>query len=934
MLFDPPSPRDRHGGFVLIAMLLVVAVIAAVIATLGMRIRVETRLGAAREAEEQSRRTALAAMDLALAHLQRLAGPDQRFTARADLVSESPVRQPSWTGVWDNAAGPAVVRSWLVSGNHDLNPLAVTPEMALDPSVPPADNEVLLVDRGTVSRLDQRVKVATVPITIPQALLAGPGDDREATVGHFAYWVGDEGIKTSVAGANGVTPLDYDNSMPLGDAGFEIAAGSDWQGDADAGLRLRQMRLSGARSDLLFPGFDPAAQAAGLARVVRRLQLPLVSPMITRAQARGLFHSVTDCSRAVVVDHTAPRARLRRDLSDTPDVQDVALRRMLVNRPRDASEPSEPHHTVSGACDPTLSEYGVGFSVGPVLTECGLRLHFFRNASDASLWMIREVQVELWNPNTSPLSAETESLELAIHGWPEIDVSYGEHRLKIDLASHLGRFTMDRNTHWGPGEILVLKGHDVLDASGVRAAVQISATGTLPHDPEADRLTVSWPARTAAESLQYVLAVGGAPVARYEPEVPYEAVELAVMPAEVQEAVTLGFGFALKNDLSYWMDGAREDARDPRSYVVRGGMIETSPSATSWSARPGENRAEIALDDDTVFNVGRTYCCVELPRQEIVSVGQFQHLVSPRPNAVGNPWGGPANALFDRYFLSTIPRWAAFNPSDPLPLPNPFIELRAPSAAPIPLGERAAASDGSSRFLLDRDHAASFLLIRGAFNVNSTSVQAWQAVLAGASIPGWRYGRGAHASLTNAHFRFAHTAQQFAADPYALPSAADAYSRGVRTLTPNQVEAMSESLVRSLRRRGVPFTSLAGFIAAGVLEQAIADAGINEDLPPSWARSPAWLTQADVLSAIAPFIVPRSDTFLLRCYGDVRNPVTGEIEARSWCEATVQRVPSLTPPARGAVIAAGDVVEPDPEKYPFGRKFIVTGFRWLGPADI
>ena len=934
MYSDPQCGRARSAGFVLVVTLMVVAVIAAVLATLGMLVRVETRLGATREAEDQSRRTALAALDLALAHLQRSAGPDQRFTARADIVSELPVRQPGWTGVWDKVDGRAVLRSWLVSGNHDLDPLAVTPAMASDPSTPPADNEVLLVDRGTVSRFDQRIKVATVPITVPQVLVAGAADDREAKVGHFAYWIGDEGIKTSIAGAAGASPLDYDNTMPPSGAAGEIAAGSDWHADADAWTRLLQMRLACVRSDLLFLGFEPATQAARLARVVRRTQLPMVSPLITRAQTRALFHAITDCSRAVVVDHSGSQARLRRDLSDTPDVEDAALKQMLLNRPREMSEFNEANHTLAAACDPALSVHGMGFSTGPVLTECVLKLHFFRNAIDESLWMVREVQAELWNLNASTLSAGTDPLVLEISGWPEVEVAYGVHRIAVDLTAPLGRFTIDRNVRWQPGEILVLKGHDILSASGVREAVRVSAIGALPHDPGADRLMVKWPAMTATSSLQYVLSVGGAPVARYEPEVPYEAVELPVVPAEAELPASLGFGFALKNDRSFWMDGARTDARDPRGDVVRGAMFETVPGSTPWSTRPEENLADIALDDDTVFNTRQRYCCVELPRQEIVSVGQFQHLVASRPHAVGNPWGGDANALFDRYFFSTIPRWAAFNPSDPLPLPNPFIELRAPSAAPIPLGDRSDAAGGATRHLLDRDHAASFLLIRGAFNVNSTSPEAWKTVLAGVNIPGWRYGADGHTSLVNAHFRFAHSAQQFATDPNLAPSATDAYDRGVRMLTPRQVDDMAESLVRSLRRRGVPFSSLAEFIDSGIVEQAIAEAGINEDLPPSWARSPAWLTQADVLSAIAPFIVPRSDTFLLRCYGDVRNPVTGEIEARSWCEATVQRVASLTPPAKGAVGAAEDVVVPDPGKYPFGRKFIVTGFRWLGPADI
>lgn len=926
--------RERHTGFVLVVTLMVVAVMAGALTAIGTRVRLATRMGITREAQAQSRRTALAALDLALAHLQRVSGPDQRFSACADITSESPVKQPSWTGVWNRSEGGTALTSWLVSGNHGIDPLAVTLAAAPDPSNPPADHEVLLVDRGTVSRLDQRIKIAKVPITLPRVLTAGSSGEGETTVGHFAYWIGDEGIKASMVAGAGSVPLDYDNTMPPADAALGIAAGSDWHLDADARMRLLQMRLSGPRSDLLFLGFEPDALVMRMARVVSRTQLPMLSEQLTRSQARAHFHAITDCARAVAVDHYGVNARLRRDLSDTPDVEDVALRQMLLNRPRHSTGPGDARHAIAGACDPAFSVNAVGFSTGPVLTECVIRLHFYRNAVDESLWMIREVQAELWNPNSSSISPGENGLDLDISGWPEVEVTYGAHRVKVDLAMHLGRFPVDRNTLWQPGEIAVLKGHGILGQAGLGGAIRVSAIGALPHEPGVDRLGVRWPAMTAAASMRYAIMADGVPIARYEPEIPYEAADLMVSPAEALLPASLGFGFALRNDLSFWMDGAREDARDPRSCTVRGAMIEPATGGTSWSTRPDENTADILLGGDGVFNSHHRYCCAELPRQEIVSVAELQHLVTARPHGVGNPWGGSANALFDRYFLSTIPRWAAFDPSAPVSLPNPFIELRAPSAAPIPPGRRDEAAGHESRFLLDRDHAASFLLIRGSFNVNSTSAEAWKTVLAGVSLPEWTYGSAASTSLLNAHFRFAHTAGHFAADPYSAPSASDAYLRGVRMLAPGQVDVMAESMVRSLSRRGAPFGSLAEFINSGFLERAIADAGINAGLPAALARSPAWLTQADVLGSIAPFIVPRSDTFLLRCYGDVQNPTTGAIEARAWCEAIVQRVPSLTAPAAGVTGEPDDVLEADPAKYPRGRKFIVIRFRWLGPADI
>jgi hypothetical protein len=92
--------------------------------------------------------------------------------------------------------------------------------------------------------------------------------------------------------------------------------------------------------------------------------------------------------------------------------------------------------------------------------------------------------------------------------------------------------------------------------------------------------------------------------------------------------------------------------------------------------------------------------------------------------------------------------------------------------------------------------------------------------------------------------------------------------------------------------------------------------------------APSYLTQADVLQVLGPALSARSDTFVIRAYGDAVD-AGGEVQARAWCEATVQRTPEpLDPDASGldprAAGQAGD----------FGRRFIITTFRWLRPGEI
>jgi len=92
--------------------------------------------------------------------------------------------------------------------------------------------------------------------------------------------------------------------------------------------------------------------------------------------------------------------------------------------------------------------------------------------------------------------------------------------------------------------------------------------------------------------------------------------------------------------------------------------------------------------------------------------------------------------------------------------------------------------------------------------------------------------------------------------------------------------------------------------------------------------APFFLTQADILSSLGPRISARSDTFLIRTYGEVVDPVSGEIKSRAWCEVVVQRVPQYV-----------DATEA-PEEIPsginitMGRRYEVVSFRWLSPENI
>ena len=315
---------------------------------------------------------------------------------------------------------------------------------------------------------------------------------------------------------------------------------------------------------------------------------------------------------------------------------------------------------------------------------------------------------------------------------------------------------------------------------------------------------------------------------------------------------------------------------------------------------------------------------------------------------------GLNRALWDRYFFSTIPATlSAGQIADS--------DWRLPNARHV--FDRSVSLDalaGPAAY----HTAATHLLVDGGFNVNSTSVQAWRALLAS------RNGIAADGGTrTHPYSRFTRPVGAANNQPWS----------GYRILSDAQIDTLAERIVDEVKLRG-PFLSLADFVnrrlaadatgLKGALQAAIdatpagasaindgASSPFNADLvtsapagahdyqltamrgstgasvAPYSSRSafaPGFLTQADLLTALGPVLAARSDTFLVRAYGDVVNPATGDLEGRSWCEALVQRLPEYVNPA--------DAPEVHPPAHPdnqrFGRRFVVVSFRWLDAKDI
>ncbi len=258
------APRGARGGFALLITLALLALAVVLLASLVTLGRIETVVSQREVSAARARQNALLGLQLAVGRLQAAAGGDRRITARADLLSAT-MANPWWTGVWGAAPAPL---TWLVSGN-EVAPLAATPD-GPPPADPAPDNGVVWLLRTPVGAPIQRVKLPAQPLRGTNL----PGFDEPRIVGHYAWWVGDEGVKAKfnlvnpAAGAAPGTPESQVQFRSAQQAGLELldpgfAAYAAAKGDTAAGAALRD-RLGRVRSPNQVPYADPGFGLATL----------------------------------------------------------------------------------------------------------------------------------------------------------------------------------------------------------------------------------------------------------------------------------------------------------------------------------------------------------------------------------------------------------------------------------------------------------------------------------------------------------------------------------------------------------------------------------------------------------------------------------------------------------------------------------------------
>lgn len=254
---------------------------------------------------------------------------------------------------------------------------------------------------------------------------------------------------------------------------------------------------------------------------------------------------------------------------------------------------------------------------------------------------------------------------------------------------------------------------------------------------------------------------------------------------------------------------------------------------------------------------------------------------------------------------------------------------------------------------------ASKLIVDGGFNINSTSVEAWKVILSAANRK-----RGVILAgdkrLSNQDRR----AHVISRNPNPTTNTATEQSRwlGYRELNDEEICQLAEAVVVQVKKRG-PFRSIGEFVNRrrstdvemakyGAIQAALDDpkVDINRDyrggakeikaadiasanykfkeaaLGSRYQGTPACINQADILTPISPIMQARSDTFVIRGYGEARSANGDQITARAWCEAVVQRVPDYMDKNDSAELPHDQL---KPINKIFGRRFIIKSFRWL-----
>jgi hypothetical protein len=353
------------------------------------------------------------------------------------------------------------------------------------------------------------------------------------------------------------------------------------------------------------------------------------------------------------------------------------------------------------------------------------------------------------------------------------------------------------------------------------------------------------------------------------------------------------------------------------------------------------------------------------------------------------------HALYDRFYFSTFATSGTVTPdaaferfmTDASPLISQAFEPYLPAGKTIESAKSELFTGGKPSDAAYQK-AAEYQVIRGPFNVNSTNIQAWKAVLGSMSnndinsliVKTANTGGLATELVTRKPGDIPILAMSLPNGENAVAGSPSAKTQdeirsnewnGYREITETQLEKLATEIVEQVRTRG-PFLSMSEFVnrqvgsqsattLKGALEAAISKAELNEKVvyttqkeitlvdisnPVLYnyktpeaatgnpaAGAPGWITQGDLMRVLEPAATVRADTFVVRVCGEAWD-TTGAVTARVYAEAVVQRLPEYVDPIDRPslnVYTAGGAAQANKK---FGRRMSVVSFRWLSSKEV
>lgn len=418
---------------------------------------------------------------------------------------------------------------------------------------------------------------------------------------------------------------------------------------------------------------------------------------------------------------------------------------------------------------------------------------------------------------------------------------------------------------------------------------------------------------------------------------------------------------------------------------------------------PGENAAQLALQRMQYqsgvpgVGIGNSFADPCLPPDKVY----ISHAEKDKTLTLQNEFYDHAllinDALWDRWFCSSVSDMPSDDGKRTIPARYTLEQfLKGRNTLPVSRYVRAGSSLSSKNALkriMQGDGwkiIAAHLMVNGGFNVNSTSVAAWKAVLQGLAARQLVTAEGGNLRLVEAkkkplnvtfsRFMLSTTDKSTDSVGSYSPMQGSAAFRAdtafgttawseVRMLKPADIAKLAEEMVRQVKARG-PFLSMSDFInrrldekggdaaLKGALQAAIDRTDINRDFrevqvtPQKGSlyrfpkaeqgdlhtAAPGYLIQSDVLASLGNILTVRDDTFTVRAYGCVRNE-QGAVLSQCWCEAIVQRSIDYVDPTDAPTAAEFSTNLKHTSRLShinrvFGRRMRITSFKWLDSWDL